>query len=197
VSKGPTVWLTESIAESVYDEVTALSKSFRSLRAEEGGEHTIQECIIKHIKAAQPNPLAAVPEFCRETWKAMIDKVGAVKRKGGTKPLSRQETMCIRTPLSFASILHSLFNHGLLSYELFIQLDDLSLLIHPSMDQKPSLMTTAEAIAWLNKSALSVPMTKGGNLIDYICLPLFFFLRFRATTCDLVCRFYLAVPIYI
>ena len=142
MSKGPTVWLTESIAESVYDEVTALSKSFRSLRAEEGGEHTIQECIIKHIKAAQPNPLAAV--LYRETWRAMIDKVGAVKRKGGTKPLSRQETMCIRTPLSFASILHSLFNHGLLSYELFIQLDDLSLLIHPSMDQKPSLVKLIE-----------------------------------------------------
>ena len=159
VTMGPKVWLTPEIIEDIYKEITRASMDYNSYRNSHEGEKSIRTLILTTIQSKQINTLAVLPTFSADTWNTYMDIIGARVRKGDVKAKARQRTKELRTPLSFCSVLRSLWIDAHLSARCFYQSDDISLLIHPSMDQKDKLITTAEAIEWLDAQSRSVATT--------------------------------------
>jgi hypothetical protein len=89
-----------------------------------------------------------------------MDRIGVIVRAGDKKAKARENTRCIRTPMAFASVLTSNFTHGNQSHEMFIQSDDLSIMLFPSMStEKPKVVTTPEAQKWLDDFNRSTSFT--------------------------------------
>ena len=109
VRRGPKEWLTSTIIDSIYAEITQLFMQYHSVRLQGDGEATIKGLINKHLKAAQHNTLLEIPKFSSSTWKTWMDRIGVIVRAGDKKAKARANTRCIRTPMAFASVLTSNF----------------------------------------------------------------------------------------
>ena len=142
--------------------ITQGSMNFETVRLTGDREQTLRGLITKHMKAAQTNSLADLPTFSDKTWKKWMERIGGVVRLGDKKAKARINTKCIRTPLAYAAVLSSVFTHGNLSFETFIQSDDLSIMLFPSMlAEKPQVVTNAAALAWLREYSRGVSFTPG------------------------------------
>ena len=159
VKMGPKEYLTAAIIEEIYAEITKESMDYRSYRLTGDGERSIRQMIRRIIQSHQTNQMAELPNFRAETYSRWLDMIGARVRKGDVKAKGRKKTLEIRTPLSFCAVLRSLWIDAELSHECFYQSDDISLLLHAQMGQKDQLITTADAIKWLEDNGRSVAIT--------------------------------------
>ena len=162
VKPGRKPLVTEEILLDVKAELTRKSMEFRSVRAKEGGEYTLMEMIYKAIQQMQINTIARLRDFDYKTKKGWVDRLGIVVRQGNVKPLSRQGALSIRQPLAYAAGYHYLFAGGL-HYECIIHTDDVSVMLFPMDQNKVLVVTTAEAIEWLQSHNLSVSTTNEGK----------------------------------
>jgi hypothetical protein len=126
-------------------------------------EDFIKLC-LKVLQDAQTNPSAEVPKPSPNTVKKWVALVNGVRRAADKKPKSRFAAfMNIRTSLSLVIGIKWLFSF--VNHQLVFTTDDLSVLIHKSMSaEKPTVITTTEAVVWLEKQKLSV-----SNTCMYVC----------------------------
>ena len=155
---GPKPLLTDEILQEVKQELTLKSMNFKSVRVEEGGEYTLMQMIYTAIQSKQTNTIARLREFDYKTKKSWVDRLGIVVRAGSVKSSSRQGALSIRQELSYAAGYNYLFGGGL-HYEAIIHTDDTSVMLFPMETNKVQVVTTKEAIAWLEAHNLSVSTT--------------------------------------
>ena len=158
VKPGPKPLLTEAILLAVKAELTRKSMDFKSVRVEEGGEYTLMNEIYLEIQKSQTNQIARLREFDYKTKKGWVDRLGIVVRQGNVKAQSRQGALSIRQVLAYAAGYHYLFNGGL-SYDAIVHIDDVSVMLDPMINNKVQVVTTKEALEWLEAHNLSVSTT--------------------------------------
>ena len=153
VSSGRKAILTEAMLKAVYDELTRRSMDYNSVRKDAGGAYTLAKLVYDEIKKHQSNPFARrlrdVDAHTKQKW---VQQLGVVVRAAQKKPKSRQGSLDIRNPMSYAAGLKYLFTDVRASYELFVSSDDVSMMLNPMKGKEAiKVITTKEAIDWLAK----------------------------------------------
>jgi hypothetical protein len=153
VPSGRKALLTEEMLKAVYTEITRRSMDYNSIRTGAGGEYTLAKLVFQEMQKHQTNPLARrLREVDAHTKKKWVMQLGVVVRAAQKKPRSRQGSLDMRNPMSYAAGLRYLFREAKVSFELVVTSDDVSIMIHPMVDKEVvKVITTKEAIAWLEK----------------------------------------------
>jgi hypothetical protein len=150
--------LTDRQANKVNDIITEKGMTFDSVKINSSLDDpdSFANICLKVIADDSLNPLYEQPMPDPKTVKVWQEQVNGFVRKADKKSTGRQAALVnIRKQLSLMCALPVLYE--IIDPEMLFSTDDVSILVHKSMDdEKPKVITTEEAIKWLKAAGLSV-----------------------------------------
>ena len=157
--------LTDEVIEAVLKLVNTATMNISGIPLEYGNPQGLLAVIMKVIQDRQKNPHALPKKPDKKTYEAwsakILQKGECVKRLAEVKALGRKKPFInIRNSVAFAAVVSCLFNHREIHPELLLSTDDVSMLVHPSMDNmKPVVIAPRTALKWLAENGIGVTVS--------------------------------------
>jgi hypothetical protein len=162
-TKGRRELFNAEIVKEVMQLLTEKSMTLETVSLERGNPNSLSALIMERIRAHQVNKINLPKEPSWNTQKKWTKKVlalGGINRKGEVKNQTRKTAISLlRNCVAYASVIRCIFVHHKVHPEMMVTTDDMSVLVHKTMDQKPSLITTKAAKDWLRANGLGVSMS--------------------------------------